>query len=282
MPACVQVKDFQGIVANHSHEKPLTLQVHSQVVNTPHDTWQRYCLDELKRRGVLGVSSDYRCGKDCDDQSRMECLHYLSSLVPCRHDRLLLFGTCLSLSRKPTFMLRQAQHEREKVNVFNTHFVYPELVEGHMRIYRAGSLMCKNCPHCQSLRRGPDLDGGNYLSLRYVDDAHIVRAGIAYHRQPTVWCEIDPIGIVADGDVAEDLVIICVHDGDVVCGLACQPELRPVRRHSESMRVFALDCKLALAQGDPVYHLFPCRIDGERSVQPPNRLVEVLAVWAHG
>src|SRR5574337_1585416 len=81
MPACVQVKDFQGIVAKHSHEKPLTLQVHSQVVNTPHDTWQRDCLDEPKRRGVLGVSSDYRCGKDCDDQGRMECLHFLSSCL---------------------------------------------------------------------------------------------------------------------------------------------------------------------------------------------------------
>ena len=47
----------------------------------------------------------------------------------------------MSLSGKPPFMLRQAQHERDKVNVFNIHSVHPELVEGSIRVCRTGSFI---------------------------------------------------------------------------------------------------------------------------------------------
>jgi hypothetical protein len=43
--------------------------------------------------------------------------------------------------RQTPVMLRQAQHEREKVNVFNIHSVHPELGEGYMRVCRTGSLI---------------------------------------------------------------------------------------------------------------------------------------------
>jgi len=45
---------------------------------------------------------------------------------PCNR----IYETLQSLSCKPLLALRQAQHERKNINVFNTHTVHPELVEG--------------------------------------------------------------------------------------------------------------------------------------------------------